>query len=262
MLTAMAAMTQRRVLAVDDDRHLCAALGRILKDEGYGFRAAQDGPSMRRALADERFDLVILDINFPSGEDGISLARGLRTQHDLPLIMLSGKDNTIDKVVCLELGADDYVTKPFEPRELVARVRTVLRRYGRQPGSSHALPAGSGDTGEIWHFAGWQLDATTLSLVPPEGGPVRLTGQEFQLLKALVVRRGRVLSREQILDIVSHRQWTPYDRSIDVLIAKLRRKLDDHAGRSKIIRTIRGVGYTFVPRVDVSEASEDVTQGK
>ena len=250
------------VLVVDDDAQIRELLESTLRFAGWEVHAVPDAATALVRLTGQEFDVVVLDVMMP-GLDGFETVRLLRGRgKTTPVLFLTARQEVEDRIQGLRLGADDYVTKPFEPRELVARVRTVLRRYGRQPGSSHALPPGSGDTGEIWHFAGWQLDATTLSLVPPEGGPVRLTGQEFQLLKALVVRRGRVLSREQILDIVSHRQWTPYDRSIDVLIAKLRRKLDDHAGRSKIIRTIRGVGYTFVPRVDVSEASEDVTHGK
>lgn len=246
----MSAIPQRRVLAVDDDRRLCAALGRLLADEGYAFRSAQDGTAMRRALADERFDVVLLDLGFPSGEDGISLARSFRMQHEMPLIMLSGKDNTFDKVVCLEIGADDYVTKPFEPRELVARIRTVLRRYGRQesvPESESESESESGTRDELWRFAGWCLDATTQSLTSPDGTPVRLTEREFSVLAALVSRSGRILSREQILDLVSHRRWSPYDRSIDVLVAKLRHKLKVPAADGELIRTVRGTGYMFVP---------------
>lgn len=246
----MSAIPQRRVLAVDDDRRLCAALGRILADEGYAFRSAQDGMAMRRALADERFDLVLLDLGFPSGEDGITLARSFRMQHEMPLIMLSGKDSTFDKVVCLEIGADDYVTKPFEPRELVARIRTVLRRYGRQASAPET------ESDDVWRFAGWCLDAGAQSLTSPDGTPVRLTEREFRVLEALVSRSGRVLSREQILDLVAHRRWGPYDRSIDVLVAKLRRKLNVPAGESELIRTVRGIGYMFVPSPGARPASE------
>lgn len=207
---------------------------------------------MRRALADDRFDLVLLDLSFPSGEDGISLARGLRMQHDLPIIVLTSKDSTIDKVVCLELGADDYVTKPFEPRELVARIRTVLRRYGRRSEPEHGVQGTAG----AWCFAGWRLDPATQTMTSMDGAPVRLTGREFALLEALVSRSGRALSRDQILDIISHRQWSPYDRSIDVLIGKLRRKMRDRSGRGGFIRTVRGVGYMFVlPDEETAETS-------
>ncbi|HEV2503867.1 MAG TPA: response regulator transcription factor [Mesorhizobium sp.] len=231
-----------RILIVDDDRRLCSFLERFLTSEGYAIVSTHDGRSMRRALADEAFDLVILDLSFPVGEDGVTLARSMRAQYDLPLIMLSGKNTTIDKVVCLELGADDYITKPFEPRELLARVRTVMRRFAKRISLPEAAEA---DRSATVCFDGWRLDPTRYRLSSPNGENVRLTSQEFQILSALVERRGRVLSREQILDIVANRSWTPYDRSIDVLIGKIRRKLRDNARDTQFIKTIRGVGYMF-----------------
>ncbi|MBE1207005.1 response regulator [Aminobacter carboxidus] len=234
-----------RILIVDDDRLLCSFLEKFLASEGYVMAIAHDGRSMRRALADEPFDLVILDLGFPAGEDGVTLARNLRSQYDLPLIMLSGKNSTIDKVVCLELGADDYVTKPFEPRELLARVRTVMRRFAKRINLPEPAAA---DRPNAVCFDGWMLDATRYKLSSPNGENVRLTSQEFQILSALVERRGRILSREQILDIVANRNWTPYDRSIDVLIGKIRRKLRDNARDTQFIKTIRGVGYMFAPQ--------------
>ena len=233
-----------RILVVDDDRRLCGFLAKFFTGEGYAIAAAHDGRAMRRALADTAFDLIILDLTFPAGDDGITLARALRQQYDLPLIMLSGKNTTIDKVVCLEMGADDYVTKPFEPRELPARVRTVLRRFGNRLDGDEAGAAGAL---QGLSFAGWRLDARRHQLLSPAGVEVRLTSQEFQLLMALASRRGRILSREQILDIVANRDWTPYDRSIDVLIGKLRRKLNDDVNDAQMIKTIRGVGYMFAP---------------
>lgn len=234
-----------RILVVDDDRRLCGFLTRFLGGEGYAAASAHDGRAMRRAIADSAFDLVILDLTFPSGEDGMSLARGLRTQYDVPLIMLSGRNDTIDKVVCLELGADDYVTKPFEPRELLARIRTVLRRTGGRVRADWS-DAADGD-GEVLRFEGWRLDLARRELTAPTGEPVRLTSQEFQLLAALVSRPGRTLSRDQILDLIANRHWTPYDRSIDVLIGKLRRKLGDGSRGGRLIKTVRGVGYLFAP---------------
>ncbi len=233
-----------RILVVDDDRRVCGFLGKFLGSEGYAVTAAHDGRAMRRALANGTVDLVILDLSFPSGEDGITLARGMRNQYDLPLIVLSGKAATIDKVVCLELGADDYVTKPFEPRELLARIRTVLRRFSR------SLETEAQNDEETMRFAGWLLDATRYKLKAPDGRDVRLTSQEFHILEALVRRRGRVLSREQILDIVANRDWTPYDRSIDVLVGKIRRKLADDVRSTQFIKTVRGLGYMFAPPPD------------
>lgn len=234
-----------RILVVDDDRRVCGFLGKFLGSEGYAVTAVHDGRSMRRALANGAVDLVILDLSFPSGEDGVTLARALRNQYDLPLIVLSGKSATIDKVVCLELGADDYVTKPFEPRELLARIRSVLRRFIRGSVESEAQ-----DDDTVVHFAGWLFDATRYKLSAPDGREVRLTSQEFHILEALVRRRGRILSREQILDIVANRDWTPYDRSIDVLVGKIRRKLDDNARSTQFIKTVRGLGYMFAPPSD------------
>ncbi len=233
-----------RILVVDDDRRVCGFLAKFLGSEGYAVTAVHDGRAMRRALANGAVDLVILDLSFPSGEDGMTLARGFRNQYDLPLIVLSGKAATIDKVVCLELGADDYVTKPFEPRELLARIRTVLRRSSR----SVDTEVDGGET--VVHFAGWLFDAARYKLKAPDGRDVRLTSQEFHILEALVRRRGRVLSREQILDIVANRDWTPYDRSIDVLVGKIRRKLADDVGATQFIKTVRGLGYMFAPPSD------------
>lgn len=243
----MQADEKHGILVVDDDRRLCRFLDTFLTSEGYRVRCANDGRAMRRALADDGFDLIILDLTFPSGEDGVSLATNLRGQYDLPLIMLSGKNSTIDKVVCLEMGADDYVTKPFEPRELLARIRSVLRRVARRV--TTAAPEDRAGDAAIC-FSGWRLDPSRYHLSSPSGGEVRLTSQEFQLLAALAERAGRILSREQILDIIANRSWTPYDRSIDVLIGKIRRKLrqdDDPTPAPEFIRTIRGVGYMFVP---------------
>jgi two-component system, OmpR family, response regulator len=231
-----------RILVVDDDRRLCMFLTRFLSDEGYAISAAYDGQGMWRAVADSIFDLIILDLGFPRGDDGMTLARRLRAQYDTPLIVLSGKSATIDKVVCLELGADDYVTKPFEPRELLARIRTVLRRVSLRIEPDGAASSCSG----MITFCGWRLDLERRELYSPEMTPVDLTTREFELLAALARRPGRVLSRDQMLDIVANRCWTPYDRSIDVLIGKLRRKICD-ARAKRLIKTVRGVGYMFSP---------------
>lgn len=235
-----------RILVVDDDRRLCGFLTKFLSREGYATATAYDGHAMRRALANDTFSLVILDVTFPSGEDGVSLARGLKAQYDVPLIMLSGKSATIDKVVCLELGADDYVTKPFEPRELLARIRTVLRRAGNSI-EVMIQPAARPLRSQVVTFTGGRLDLSRRELYGPHGEAVPLTSQEFELFAALAKRPGRILSREQILDLVANRHWSPYDRSIDVLIGKVRRKIGDDARHNRIIKTVRGIGYMFAP---------------
>ncbi len=226
---------------VDDDHRLCRFVLLFLTGEGFIANAAYDGQAMRRALANDAFDLVLLDLTFPSGEDGVSLARGLRAQYDTPLIMLSGKSALIDKVVCLELGADDYITKPFEPRELLARIRTVLRRAlgrGEFPAAQQAQPDEA-----VLRFARWRLDLDRRQLFSPDNEPVPLTSVEFRLLAALARRPGRVLTREQILDMTANRRWTPYDRSVDVMVGKIRRKMRDDIQAAPLIRTVRGVGY-------------------
>lgn len=233
-----------RILLVDDDHRLCGFLTRFLTAEGYVVKVAHDGRGMRLAMADSPFGLIILDLTFPQGEDGFTLAKHLRMQLNTPFIILSGKDAMIDKVVGLELGADDYVSKPFEPRELLARIRTVLRRAASQIASN----GGEIETPErAVEFAGWRLDLARHELLSPDHRRVELTSQEFRLLEALVQRTGRLLSRDQILDIVAKRHWSPYDRSIDVLVGKLRRKLGDDARHARLIKTVRGIGYMFVP---------------
>jgi DNA-binding response OmpR family regulator len=238
--------TPSRILLVDDDQRLCRFLSGFLGREGYATATAHDGRAMRRAVADTGFDLVILDLTFPAGDDGISLARGLRAQCGVPLLILSGKNTVVDKVVCLELGADDYVTKPFEPRELLARIRSILRRAAAGAEPLRAVDRPPSQDGML-RFAGWRLDTARRELFAPDDRPVRLTSREFLVLAALAARPGRVLSRDQILDLAANRHWTPFDRSIDVLIGKIRRKLHDHARDAHLIKTIRGVGYMFVP---------------
>ena len=240
-----AAGSESRILVVDDDRRLCGFLVRFLSREGYTTASAYDGPAMRRAVRAASFDLVILDLSFPRGEDGVTLARGLRAESDTALIVLSGKSATIDKVVCLELGADDYVTKPFEPRELLARIRTVLRRIGSQNGSPNGVGAARGR--DTIAFGRWRLDLGRRELRADGDGTVPLTSREFELLAVLAARPGRVLSRDQILELVANRRWAPDDRSVDVVIGKLRRKLGDDARAAGLIKTIRGAGYMFSP---------------
>lgn len=234
----------QRILMVDDDRRMCGFLTKFLVREGYCAEFALDGPSMRHALKATRFDLIILDLTFPNGEDGLSLARTVRAGSDTPLLVLSAKCETIDKIICLEIGADDYVTKPFEPRELLARIRAILRRaYGeRRPPPEREAEA---STNRL-EFGGWRLDLDRRELRRPDASILPLTSHEFRLLVALAQRPGRVLTRDQILDLVANRQWAPFDRSIDVLVGKLRRKLDDGGG-DRLIKTVRGEGYVFTP---------------
>jgi len=236
-------VTAQRILIVDDDPRICRLLTRLLTAEGYLVESAPNGNVMWRALRNRPADLIILDLRLPAGEDGLVLARKLRAESDVSLIMLTGKADSVDKVIGLELGADDYVTKPFDRRELLARIRSVLRRSKLQqvrvPVTEHG--------GSIVRFSGWTLDLERREIVSPDGEYVELTFYEFELLAVLALRPARALSRDQILEHIANRHWQPYDRSIDVLVGKLRRKLNDDPRNPRLIKSVRGVGYVFTP---------------
>jgi two-component system OmpR family response regulator len=199
---------------------------------------------MRRALADRRIDLVVLDLMLP-GEDGLSLCRRLRAESDLPVIMLTAMREDIDRILGLEIGADDYLPKPFNPRELLARIRAVLRR-ARGVTSRAAL----GEPNSTLRFAGWRLEPRARRLVGPDGRETELTGGEFDLLLALAERPGRVLSREQLLDLTRGREAAPVDRSVDSQVSRLRHKIEPDPSRPVLIKTVRSGGYVFTPVVD------------
>ncbi len=229
------------ILVVDDDPRLCRLVSRQLSREGYRVRTGGSGKEMRRLLAEERPDLVILDLMLPD-EDGFTLARELRAGSNIGIVMLTGKTDTVDKIVGLEIGADDYVTKPFDERELLARVRSVLRRI-----SDDAAQKQHG--GSIARFAGWTMDLAAYELRSPAGEQIHLTNHEFQLLSALVTHGHRVLSRDTILELVAGRDWDPEDRSVDVLVGKLRKKLESDPHDPKLIKTVRGAGYILTAKV-------------
>ncbi len=242
-----------RILVVDDDPLICRLLIRFLSGEGYHVESVSDGPSMWHRLQMYSFDLIVLDLRLPDGEDGLSLARKLRRESDVALIMLTGMTESVDKVVGLELGADDYVTKPFVPRELLARIRSVLRR-STSSWTNASMPEGS--QGEIG-FSGWTLDIYQRRLTSPAGERVALTTLEFDLLAMFVRRLGRPLSRDQITELIMNRPWGPDDRSIDVLVGKLRRKLNDDPRAPRLIQTVRGVGYVFACPADLAPGGFD-----
>jgi two-component system OmpR family response regulator len=232
------------ILIVDDDPRICRLLQLYLEQEGYRIYTASSGEEMRQKLAALQVNLVLLDVRLPD-EDGFTLVKELSAISNLAVIMVTGRSDPLDKILGLELGADDYVTKPFDERELLARVRTVLRRSSREPPASGAAPGRT-----VARFAGWQLDILAQELTSPQGTRVFLTTREFQLLVALVEHPQRVLSRDSILELLSGRDWTPVDRSIDVLIAKVRKKLGDDAQRPELVKTVRGVGYKLGPPVE------------
>ena len=231
------------ILVVDDDREIRSLLGDYLEKNGFRATAVADGRAMWSALEQGRFDLVILDVMLP-GEDGFVLCRSLRARSDLPVIMLTAKGEDMDRIVGLELGADDYLAKPFNPRELLARIKSVLRRHRAVPGNLQAEPA------RYLRFAGWTLDLAARNLVSPAQVVVALSGAEFRLLRVFLSYPNRVLSRDQLMDLTVGREADPLDRSIDVQVSRLRQRLDDDAREPAIIKTVRGEGYVLAANVE------------
>lgn len=236
-------MKQEHLLLVDDDPELRDLLRDYLGQAGYRITAVADGREMHKAMAAAPFDLVILDIMLP-GEDGLSLCRRLRAQSRIPILMLTARGDEIDRIVGLEMGADDYLSKPFNPRELLARIKSILRRAGSLPENLAAEDVHS------VRFAGWTLDMQSRQLRSPAGVVVDLSGVEFKILRVLVERPNRVLSRDQLLEFTQGREASPFDRAIDVQIGRLRRKLDDDAREPRLIKTVRNEGYVLAVEVE------------
>lgn len=230
------------ILVVDDDARIRRLVSRYLSKEGFRVSTAADGEEMQRVLDGGDVELVLLDLILP-GEDGLSLARRLRAQSNIGIIMLTGKGEAVDRVVGLELGADDYVAKPFDNRELLARIRSLLRRLREVPRPD--------DAGHVARFSGWVLDLDSRELRTEEGREVRLTTAEFKLLATFVTNATRVLTRDQLLDHIADREWAPFDRSIDVLVGKLRRKIETDPSKPSLIASVRGVGYKFMADVEM-----------
>ena len=237
---AMTAPATPHILVVEDDREISALVARYLRGNDCRVTLAGDGREMERALAEARIDLIVLDLML-TGEDGFSLCRRLRETSQIPILMLTAKSEEVDRILGLELGADDYLAKPFNPRELLARIRAILRRVSAE--------APEQDERKRLHFAGWTLDVSLRQLLSPEGARVSITGAEFDLLHALCLRPGRVLSRDQLLDLTQGRAAGPFERSIDVLISRIRQKIERDPRNPEIIRTIRSGGYLFTPEV-------------
>jgi two-component system OmpR family response regulator len=237
------------ILVVDDEPRIRTMLRRYLTDEGFRVSDAADGGSMRAVLEGGAVDLVLLDLMLP-GEDGLSLARSIRQRSEIPVIMLTGKGDLIDRVVGLEAGADDYITKPFELREVLARIRTVLRRMAPRPAApAAARPPANKGTEEILRFQGWRLDLVRRELAPPAGSPVPLTAGEFDLLRVFAQHPNRVLTRAQLIEMVKGREWAAYDRAIDTQVGRLRKKLEADPANPSLIKTVRGSGYVFATPV-------------
>lgn len=235
------------ILVVDDDRGIRAMLRRYLAGEGFTVSDRADGEGMRAVLEREPVDLVLLDLVM-AGEDGLSLARYIRQRSEIPIIMLSGKTDLIDRVVALETGADDYITKPFQLREVLARIRTVMRRAGPR-GAAGWAPVPAATAGEILVFDGWRLDVVRRELKRPAGDVVALTAGEFDLLHAFALHPNRVLSRDRLIDLVKGEEWDAYDRAVDTRVGRLRKKIESDPSDPALIKTVRGGGYIFAADV-------------
>jgi DNA-binding response OmpR family regulator len=230
------------ILIVDDHQDICELVQGYLTGEGYKVSAAAGGVAMRKVMAQADIDLVLLDLMLP-GEDGLTLARTLRSESNVGIIILTGRGETVDRIIGLEMGADDYLPKPFHLRELLARVKSVLRRASARDVTPEAAPT-------VAVFNGWRLDLAARELTAPNGEEVRLTTGEFDLLTAFVGHPNQVLTRDRLLDLARNREAGPFDRTIDVQVGRLRRKLDDDPTNPGLIKTVRGTGYIFTATVE------------
>jgi two-component system OmpR family response regulator len=232
----------QRILVVDDDEELRRLLRDYLGGQGFVVAAVPDGEAMWQQLANGSFDLVILDLMLP-GEDGLSLCRALRARSRIPILMLTARGDELDRIIGLEMGADDYLPKPFHPRELLARVRSILRRVQELAGEAPARQL---------RFGNWTLDIGLRHLVGADGVAVPLSTGEFRLLQALVENANRVMSRDRLMDVLSGREAGPFDRSVDVMISRLRRRLGDDGREPELIKTVRNEGYVLAAKVERS----------
>jgi two-component system phosphate regulon response regulator OmpR len=235
-------MDSGRVLIVDDDREIREMLAEYLASHGFEVATAESGTAMREALALGTPDVVLLDVRLP-GEDGLALARFLRERYELGIIMVTAAGEVVDRIVGLEMGADDYVAKPFDLRELLARVKSVARRIQARPRTAAAPPQAP----QRVAIGRCSLDLKSRQLFGQDGAEVPITAMEFDLLKALVDHPNQVLSRDRLLTLTRNREWEPFDRSIDIRITRVRRKVEEDPENPKAIRTVRGAGYMFVP---------------
>ncbi|HTY93235.1 MAG TPA: response regulator [Steroidobacteraceae bacterium] len=226
------------ILIVDDDREIRSLLAKYLESNGFRTTPVADGRAMTAALQQEHFDLIVLDLMLP-GDDGLALCRELRRQSQVPIIMLTARGDDVDRIVGLEVGADDYLSKPFNPRELLVRIKAVLRR------AAHAPRDPDSATVRTFHFGGWQLNTTTRTLTDAQGSSVALSGAEYRLLTVLLGSPSRVLTRAQLASLLRGREADPQDRSIDVRVSRLRQLLGDDARASQIIKTVYGEGYVI-----------------
>jgi two-component system, OmpR family, response regulator len=237
---------QPHILVVDDDREIRDLLSKFLERQGMRVTAARDAKEARRLWPLGRYHLVVLDLMLP-GESGLDFARWLRGEAAVPIVMLTAMAEETDRIVGLELGADDYLGKPFNARELLARIRAVLRRASGEAGAGAAAKE---PPSKAIRFAGWVLEPARRRLLNPDGVEVALTGGEYELLQVLVERPNRVLTRDMLMDLLRGRQAGPFDRAIDVAVSRLRRKLEDDGRNPSLIKTVRGGGYVLATTVE------------
>jgi two-component system, OmpR family, phosphate regulon response regulator OmpR len=236
-------MTDRgRILIVDDDEELRDTLREYLEISGFVVYSVGDGESMRNVIAQSPVDIVLMDVNLP-GEDGFELTRKLRSSRNIGIVMLTGAGQTVDRIIGLEVGADDYVVKPFDPREVLARVKSVLRRIQAQPVETRTPTAVKP---EVVRMGSCTLDLAAHTLYDGSGAQVPLTAMEFDLLKAFAANPDRVLNRASLLELAHRHDADVFDRSIDLRIARVRRKIETNSKRPQVLKTVRGVGYMFV----------------
>src|SRR5215510_11718845 len=236
------------ILVVEDDRETRALIAKYLRSHACNVSTATDGREMARTMNDHRVDLLILDVMLP-GEDGLSLCRKLRAESQVPIIMLTARGEDVDRILGLEMGADDYLAKPFNPRELLARINAVLRRQA----VARTASATEGATALL--FQGWRIDLRLRELGNPDGARVAMTSAEFDLLRTFCERPGRVLSRDSLLDRAQGRNAGSFERSIDVLVSRIRRKIEPDPQEATVIKTVRSGGYVFTPHVEVISTS-------
>lgn len=243
-------MTKPLILIVDDDADMRATIRNILELEYFEVIEAANANEMYDKLDKNNVSLILLDLILQE-VDGLEIMRELKPKIDIPVIMLTGKSDVIDKIVGLEIGADDYITKPFHAKELLARIKSVIRRSSKNPISKSTR-------NRIYSFCDYKLDVYAHTLTSPEGMDLNITSNEYTILTSLINSAGRVLSREQLLNHLDSRvtEHSPYDRSLDVLIAKIRKKIDDSASSPKCIRTIRQAGYMFIADVEKTDGSD------
>lgn len=242
-------MSEQHIAVVDDEPDITRLLAKYLEGNGFRVTELSGGQALMELMRREPPDLVLLDIGLP-GEDGLTIARRLREHWQTSIILVTGRCDSVDKVVGLEIGADDYVTKPFDLRELLARVRAVLRRAGGDAAAS-SLGHGVTASGERLHFCGWILDCAARRLQAPDGHDVSLTTGEFELLRVFAMNPGRVLSRDFLLESTRGREAAPFDRAVDVLVGRLRKKIELTPSRPEILKSVRSAGYMFVPAVSI-----------